>query len=233
MVTYTAAVFTAAAPVAAPRSGGGALSEADCPAQPAGNAPDERRAMRARRGRRGRRADTRVTGVRQHWQGVAAGAGPGGGCSKSSEAEVTVQGVLSRLPSSSAPCGPAAGDEIGEPTGIEEVGTEEGHCARGSPRRPCRPSQRAWRGCTECREHTEAGCRRATSHAGSSQAMRSRSRSERRRGCRPLPFALGPRGGRQASWRFWRASRRRRASGRRAATQIFAHRTAVRAVGRW
>ena len=48
MVTYTAAVFTAAAPVAAPRSGGGALSEADCPAQPAGNAPDERRAMRAR-----------------------------------------------------------------------------------------------------------------------------------------------------------------------------------------
>ena len=28
MVTYTAAVFTAAAPVAAPRSGGGALSEA-------------------------------------------------------------------------------------------------------------------------------------------------------------------------------------------------------------
>ena len=63
MVTYTAAVFTAAAPVAAPRSGGGALSEADCPAQPAGNAPDERRAMRARRGRRGRRADTRVAGV--------------------------------------------------------------------------------------------------------------------------------------------------------------------------
>ena len=58
-----AAVFTAAAPVAAPRSGGGALSEADCPAQPAGNAPDERRAMRARRGRRGRRADTRVAGV--------------------------------------------------------------------------------------------------------------------------------------------------------------------------
>ena len=63
MVTYTAALFTAAAPVAAPRSGGGALSEADCPAQPAGNAPDERRAMRARRGRRGRRADTRVAGV--------------------------------------------------------------------------------------------------------------------------------------------------------------------------
>jgi len=29
-----------AAPVAAPRSGGGALSEAGCPAQPAGNAPD-------------------------------------------------------------------------------------------------------------------------------------------------------------------------------------------------
>jgi len=54
---------TAAAPVAAPRGGGGALSEADCPAQPAGNAPDERRAMRARRGRRGRRADTRVAGV--------------------------------------------------------------------------------------------------------------------------------------------------------------------------
>ena len=40
MVTYTAALFTAAAPVAAPRSGGGALSEAECPAQPAGNAPD-------------------------------------------------------------------------------------------------------------------------------------------------------------------------------------------------
>ena len=59
-MTYTAAVFTAAAPVAAPRSGGGALSEADCPAQPA---PDERRAMRARRGRRGRRADTCVVGV--------------------------------------------------------------------------------------------------------------------------------------------------------------------------
>ena len=44
-------------------SGGGALSEADCPARPAGNAPDERRAMRARRGRRGLRADTRVAGV--------------------------------------------------------------------------------------------------------------------------------------------------------------------------
>ena len=91
---------------------------------------------------------------RQHWRSEAAGAGPGGGCSKSSEAEVTVQGVLSRLPSSSAPCGPAAGDEIGEPTGIKEVGTEEGHRARGGPRRPCRPSQRAWRGCTECQEHT-------------------------------------------------------------------------------
>ena len=89
---------------------------------------------------------------RQHWRSEAAGAGPGGGCSKSSEAEVTVQGVLSRLPSSSAPCGPAVGDEIGEPTGIEEVGTEEGHRARGGPRRPCRPSQRAWRGCTECQE---------------------------------------------------------------------------------
>jgi len=100
---------------------------------------------------------------------------------------------------------------------------------RKNPTRPNNP--------TQPKKHDSqvgpSGCRRATSHAGSSQAMRSRSRSERRRGCRPLPFALGPRGGRQASWRFWRASRRRRASGRRAATQIFAHRTAVRAVGRW
>ena len=59
----------------------------------------------------------------------------------SSEAEVTVQGVLSRLPSSSAPCGPAAGDEIGEPTGEPSVGGDMvGVGAR-------RPTRLQWASC--------------------------------------------------------------------------------------
>ena len=66
MVTYTAAVFTAATPVAAPRSGGGALSEGRQTALhsllgtlPTSGAPCGPAAGDAG----GRRADTRVAGV--------------------------------------------------------------------------------------------------------------------------------------------------------------------------
>ena len=63
MVTYTAAVFTAAAPVAAPRSGGGALSEG----------------------------------------------------------QTALHSLLGTLPTSGAPCGPAAGDAGGEPTRVSQA----------------------------------------------------------------------------------------------------------------
>ena len=95
MVTHHSGSVRGAAPTAAPRRG--ALSEADYPAQPAGHS---RRAARHARPPRATRAASRHASHRlgQHWRGEAASAGLGGGCSKSSEPEDTVQGVVSRLP---------------------------------------------------------------------------------------------------------------------------------------
>ena len=180
-------------PPAAPRRISGALSESGCAAQPAEHAPDERRAPRARRRRRGRRADARVVGVGSAGEARRPAPAPAGGCSESSDVEDTAERLETSLLSSSAPRKPAAGAPSGELVVM---------AAFSAPSLPKRPAlallafpdtfSRLYR----VPRASRAGSRRATSHAGSLRAARSKARAERRRAGVParVPAAAGRQG---------------------------------------